>query len=91
MVSLGSTSRRVRCRWATGPHRPSGSKGTTWVTAMLLDHKRHVLDVDLLDHPGHDREHGLQVMPTPWANIEAMVERIAVINSGGKSARSCLG
>src|SRR5208337_687199 len=48
------------------------------VTAMLLDHKRHVLDVDLLDHPGHDREHGLQVMPTPWANIEAMVERIAV-------------
>ena len=49
-----------------------------WVTAMLLDHQRHVVDVDLLDHPGHDRGHGLQVMPTPWAKIEAMVERIAV-------------
>ena len=45
---------------------------------MLLDHQRHVLDVDLLDHPGHDRGHGLQVMPAPGAKIEAIVERIAV-------------
>jgi hypothetical protein len=45
---------------------------------MLLDHQRHVVDVDLLDHPGHDRGHGFQVMPAPGAKIEAMVERIAV-------------
>src|SRR5271157_4196943 len=48
------------------------------MTTMLLDHQRHVVDVDLLDHPGHDRGHGLQVMPAPGAKIEAMVERIAV-------------
>ena len=30
------------------------------------------------NHPGHDREHGLQVLPTPWAKIEAIVERTAV-------------
>ena len=45
---------------------------------MLLDHQRHVVDVDLLDHPGHDRGHGFQVMPAPGAMIKAMVERIAV-------------
>ena len=45
---------------------------------MLLDHQRHVVDVDLLDHPGHDRGHGFQVMPAPGAKIKAMVERIAV-------------
>ena len=45
---------------------------------MLLDRQRHVVDVDLLDHPGHDRRHGLQVMPATGTKIEAMVERNAV-------------
>ena len=42
---------------------------------MLLDHQWHVVDVDLLDHPGHDRGYG-QVMPAPGAKIKAMVERM---------------
>ena len=75
-----------------GPHQtaafdPNGQWGLidllavrapAWMTTMLLDHQRHVVDVDLLDHPGHDRGHGFQVMPAPGAKIKAMVERIAV-------------
>jgi len=52
------------------------------MTAMLLDHKRHVVDVDLLDHPGHDREQRLQVMPAPGAEVEAMIEESAVDRFG---------
>jgi hypothetical protein len=48
------------------------------MTAMLLDHKRHINDVNLLDHPRRDRGHGLQVVPAPGALIEAIVARIAV-------------
>jgi hypothetical protein len=31
--------------------------------AMLLDQQRHVPDIDLLDHPRRDRDHGPQGMP----------------------------
>ena len=58
---------------------------------MLLDHQRHVVDVDLLDDPGHDRGHGFQVMPAPGAKIKAMVERIAVDQFRREGARSCFG
>ena len=33
------------------------------MTAMFLDLQRYVVDVDLLDHSGRDRRHGLQVVP----------------------------
>ena len=45
------------------------------MTAMLLDLQRHVLDVDLLDHSGHNRRHGLQVMAATGTKIEAIVDR----------------
>src|SRR5512135_2265673 len=61
------------------------------MTAMLLDHQWHVGDVDLLDHPGHDRRRGLQVMPASGAKIEAMVERTAVDQFGREVSTFVLG
>ena len=49
-----------------------------WVAAMLLDLQRHVLNVNLLDHPGHNRRHGFQVMAATGTEIEAIVDRRAV-------------
>ena len=58
---------------------------------MLVDLQRHVVDVDLLDHPGHDREHGLQLMPATGTEIEAMVEEPPLMDSGGKAVAFVLG
>ena len=49
-----------------------------WMTAMLLDLQRHVVDVDLLDHPGQNRRHRLQVMAATGTEIEAIVDRRTV-------------
>ena len=91
--SVADSLRGMQSRWsAWAPPRPPRSilngqwglidllavRAPAWMTTMLLDHQRHVVDVDLLDHPGHDRGHGFQVMPAPGAKIKAMVERIAV-------------
>ena len=54
------------------------ARAPPWVTAMLLDHNRYLLTSTCWITRGTIVRHGLQVMPTPWANIEAMVERIAV-------------
>ena len=54
---------------------------------MLLDHQRHVVDVDLLDHRGMIVGMGCKSCRT-GAKIKAMVERIALINSGEGRVRA---
>src|SRR3954462_15297150 len=44
------------------------------MTAVLLDRQRHLDDVDLLDHAWGDGPHGLEVMATRGAVVEAMIE-----------------
>src|SRR3954454_2625491 len=61
------------------------------MTAMLLDLQRHVPDVDLLDHSGHDRRHGLQMIPATGTKIEAIVDRRTVDRSGREGGAVVLG
>ncbi len=58
---------------------------------MLLDHKGHVVNVDLLDHPGFDRQHGSQVMTATGTEIETMVDRRAVNRFRRKGVALVLG
>src|SRR3954468_14985651 len=61
------------------------------MTAMLLDLQRHVLDVDLPDHSGHDRRHGLQMIPATGTKIEAIVDRRTVDRFGRVGGAFVLG
>src|SRR5947209_13635443 len=60
------------------------------MTAVLLDRQRHRDDVDLLDHAWGDGPHGLEVMATRGAAVEAMIEGAAVVGLGREGGTSVL-
>src|SRR4051794_25385843 len=61
------------------------------MTAVLLDRQWHLDDVDLLDHARGDGPHGLEVMATRGAAVEAMIERAAVEGLGREGGAFVLG
>src|SRR4051812_41882631 len=61
------------------------------MTAVLLDRQRHLDDVDLLDHAWGDGPHGLEVMATRGAAVEAMIEGAAVDGLGPEGGALVLG
>src|SRR3954453_14789928 len=61
------------------------------MTAVLLDRQRHLGDVDLLNNARGDGPHGLEVMATRGAVVEAMIEGPGVDGLGGEGDSLVLG
>jgi hypothetical protein len=82
---------------AFDPHRERGlvelpaMRAPPRMTAMLLNHQRHFLDVDLLDHPGRDRAEGLQILSAPGAEVDVMIEGPSVERFGREGDPFMLG
>src|SRR3954471_10618750 len=61
------------------------------MTAVLLDRQRHLDDVDLLNNVRGDGPHGLEVMATRGAVVEAMIEGPGVDGLGREGDALVLG
>jgi len=61
------------------------------MNTVFLNCQRRLLDVDLLDHPGHAQEWSLQLMRAPGAKVDAMIEESPVYGFGRKRFTFVLG